>query len=96
MAKKKLNKTVEILDAAAAVLAAAGAPMHYTDIAAAVGEHDESIVFGAKPGLEVYTAIYNDIKAAGPASRFVKAEDTAFKNKQAKALVSEVLAKLER
>jgi hypothetical protein len=73
MAKKKLNKTVEILDAAAAVLAASGAPMHYTDIAAAVGEHDESIVFGAKPGLEVYTAIYNDIKAAGPASRFVKA-----------------------
>ncbi len=72
MAKKKLNKTVEILDAAAAVLAATGTPMHYTDLAAAVGEHDNSIVFGAKPGLEVYTAIYNDIKAA-PASRFAKA-----------------------
>ena len=73
MAKKKLNKTVEILDAAAAAIGSAGAPMHYTDIAAAVGEHDDSIVFGAKPGLEVYTAIYNDIKASGPASRFVKA-----------------------
>ena len=73
MAKKKLNKTVEILDAAAAVLQTAGAPMHYTDIAAAVGEHDDSIVFGAKPGNEVYTAIYNDIASQGGASRFVKA-----------------------
>jgi len=73
MAKKKLTKTVEILDAVAAVLGAAGAPMHYTDIAAAVGEHDDSILFGAKPSNEVYTAIYNDIKAAGTGSRFVKA-----------------------
>jgi hypothetical protein len=73
MAKKKLNKTVGILDAAAAVLEAAGAPMHYTDVAAAIGEHDPSIVFGAKPGIEVYSAVYNDIKAQGPASRFAKA-----------------------
>jgi hypothetical protein len=73
MAKKKLNKTVGILEAAAAVLEAAGAPMHYTDIAAAIGEHDPSIVFGAKPGIEVYSAVYNDIKAQGTASPFVKA-----------------------
>jgi hypothetical protein len=73
MAKKKLNKTVGILEAAAAVLEAAGAPMHYTDIAAAIGDHDPSIVFGAKPGSEVYTAIYNDISSQAGASRFVKA-----------------------
>jgi hypothetical protein len=73
MAKKKQNKTIGILEAAASALEAAGAPMHYTDIAIAIGENDVDIAFGAKPGTEVYSAIYNDIKAEGASSRFVKA-----------------------
>ena len=72
MPKPKADKTIQLLNEAAAALAKAAEPLHYQEIAVAIGESGRFTQFGPKPPSEVYTAIYNDLNNLGSASRFRK------------------------